>query len=258
MRSPYPIPRCAGDMVRDGVGEHYEDACLLWYRLALCPDLGPDGFRFVPLSFGRLLDGDDEVWGHEAVGDRPDWLEDVEDIDLSWSHLGLGHERHLAWALKRGLLPEQPFLLHIAEPVWYRSSYEYEEYDYDCKITFVRALPCPLSLREIENVLALNAQRRRRAAADVADARRVRWADASAWSIHVNWGSSRIYLNTSRADVGSRVVCEAALPNPNPGLAPGVEDVLRSEVAAHNPAAAAHLEHLLERALGAQRMAGAR
>lgn len=79
-----------------------------------------------------------------CIGSVPDWYGN-EDIDIiigpQWKTEESGEGWVFAstwfnWLLRRGLAPGQAFLLHIDAPTYYRTSWEYDEWDADwhCEI----------------------------------------------------------------------------------------------------------------------------
>lgn len=116
--NPFWIPPCCDIYTEDGM-------MYVWYRLVLCGgDLSPESCSLD--SRGRI----------------PKWSEsgdmDLEEIlGVEW-HLG---ERWLRWALEQGVAPGQPFLVRIAEPRYYRCSYEYDEWDCEWDAEVVRVMP---------------------------------------------------------------------------------------------------------------------
>ena len=84
-----------------------------------------------------------------AVGFAPKWWEDevamggIESpISTRWtsSHDGYS-DMWIHFGLHFGVAPKQPFLVHVKEPRYYRSSYEYDEWDVEWDWDLVKAVP---------------------------------------------------------------------------------------------------------------------
>lgn len=108
--------------------------CRIWYRLD--DDLSGD------LDLARCAP--------HAVGSPPEWILDA------WSNAGhestfqLGWRPHpvdgynVAWsefAIERGICPGQPFLVHVEEPTWRKTSWEYDEWDCDFEWEILERAP---------------------------------------------------------------------------------------------------------------------
>ena len=85
--------------------------------------LVPDGDRF-------------EEAGEADHGEVPEWY-GRDAMELGWDGIFQSYGRthsgdfphDLLFLLDHGLAPDQPFLVHLEAPHWYRSSYEYSEWD---------------------------------------------------------------------------------------------------------------------------------
>lgn len=95
-------------------------------------------YRLLPGGLHGSLEG--ERFSNDTLGEAPAWLEEYDDV---WYELASGYNHNAAalFALENGLSPGQPFLLQLGEPRWYKSSYEYDEYDVEYDVEIVRALP---------------------------------------------------------------------------------------------------------------------
>jgi len=71
----------------------------------------------------------------------PEWY-DHEMENSGWEGILGSEHREPNWAIEEGIAPEQPFLLRIATPEYYRCSYEYDEWDvnWDWEIFYVTQL----------------------------------------------------------------------------------------------------------------------
>lgn len=184
--SPYPTPTIGGAMVKEGVDEYYDDEIYVWHQFE------EDGHD---LCLTKLEE--------DSVGEEPDWWsEDLdENIDYPlFSYTG-GADR-LKWAMERGVIHEQPFCIHITKPEWYRSSYEYEEYDMDYDINIVRIGKPRRSLSDFERVLgdiieypALVEKRHQ-------ENQKARWANIK-----------RMYIQCSLYFTSGQSYCEMSMPN---------------------------------------------
>lgn len=87
----------------------------------------------------------------DSVGEMPEWY-DRDVTETGWDSilgsLGCGNMEwasDLTWLIAQGIAPNQPFLVHLETPHWYKSGgYEYpEEWDceYDWWIAHVAPLP---------------------------------------------------------------------------------------------------------------------
>lgn len=71
-----------------------------------------------------------------CIGEIPEWFS-RDAMELGWDGIfsaygrssGDGFPHDLRFLLDFGLAPDQPFLVHLETPHWYRSSYEYNEWD---------------------------------------------------------------------------------------------------------------------------------
>jgi hypothetical protein len=169
--------------IEPGVDLLFEDFALLWYRLEICEgelSLVSDSHEVVCMETVEAkpkphltLDSIDETLKRE--GDtlvpypeeedlRPEleirWSEQLEEIGLdslfnvrAYDPLGW-----LTWGLLNGVLPEQPFLVWVSAPHYYKSSWEYDEWDFDVDYEIVGRLPPNSSVRDVEQLLDSAAQ----------------------------------------------------------------------------------------------------
>lgn len=202
--SPYPTPRIGGAMLRPGVGEMYDDACYLWYALMLDVHERPR-LRLRPLHQQRTYpfvlrrargwapharedddwEDDDLPWHHDAEGERPAWLDDdLDGGDLEYE-LGLLFSDAMAWGLRRGILPGQPFAVYVGRPEWSVSWDESEaDMSVDCQV--VRVLPPEMSLRQLEAMIVEMRAAERHTQDLREDEMRARWNDTASMSLRVD------------------------------------------------------------------------
>ena len=169
--SPYPTQEIGAALIEPGVDEYYRKEAYIWCRL-----VQTDG----DLEF--------EAGAAEFVGDVPDWWETIHETGIGWligaEQGGWDYPRVLDWALREGLAPEQEFLVCVPEPTWYKCSYEYDEWDYECDLFIVRRLPVEVSVRKFEQIVSeVFADRRAREGAHE-DLRRAQWADTERMYLH--------------------------------------------------------------------------
>lgn len=173
--SPYATPRIGVALLEVGVDEFYESECYVW-----CSIVAEDG------EWELVEDG--EAFSHEA----PTWyVEDIGEAELSYlltkTHSTIGL---MSWALKEGIAPSQRFLVYVSKPRWYRSSYEYNEWDYDCEVEVLRREPSLLTVRdfekEIDEVFCLVQARERQ----IEDNRKAQWDKRDRLFLRWSWGHS--------------------------------------------------------------------
>lgn len=101
----------------------------VWYRL---------------LQFTGDADLDIERYNGDSLGEPQTWFEEYEDTMNFWYDLtGSCRDgtRGIDFALKHSIPPGTPFLMQFGPPRWYRSSYEYDEWDAEYHYDIVRVLP---------------------------------------------------------------------------------------------------------------------
>ena len=143
MRSPYPTPFIGAASLRVCVDELYEDECYLWYTLR--PHPHDWWWRWPDLELVRC--------GTDAFGEEPDWFNnelDGGDFEHDLTYGLFARPRMLTWAMREGLMPEQRFVIYASAPRWHRTSWEYEEWDFEHEVEVVRRLPPTLTMRELE------------------------------------------------------------------------------------------------------------
>lgn len=142
--SPYPSLEIGAATVQPGVDEFYATEAYVWYQLVQ--------------EEGDLCL---EEWSQDFIGEVPYWWEQdiVESgmehlLDIRWNLDDL-YAKVLDWALREGLMPEQPFLIVVTQPRWYQSGgYEYpNEWDWENEVYVARRLPPEISLRRFEQIV---------------------------------------------------------------------------------------------------------
>lgn len=109
-----------------------QKVCYVWMRLVR------DGLDLTCEPYGYT----------DTLGTTPEWL-DYELSNSGWGDIiNPGYHSHgdsdfdgtwNTWALENGICPNQPFLVEMKPPRWYKCSYEYEEWDveYDFDIVML-------------------------------------------------------------------------------------------------------------------------
>ena len=106
--------------------------CYIWLRLV------EDGY-----------DLEVEACADDSGDDYPEWL-DYELESMGWDFLdgmadkwGFDNDfgRYAQWALENGIAPFQPFRIVVWEPRWYKSSYEYDEWDREVDWEIQKIIP---------------------------------------------------------------------------------------------------------------------
>lgn len=151
----YPTPEIGAAMVQVGIDEWYPTECYLWYTIM---EDGPD-WEFDPAGEGH-------------IGEPRDW---IDDIDIAMDLRG-NYSQVLDMALHEGLSPEQLFLVHITRPHWYRSSWEYVEYDMDYDLQIIRREPHEIGPRGFERAVVEVFEWRKAMERLKEDRVRARWA----------------------------------------------------------------------------------
>lgn len=135
----------------------------------------------------------DNEAAHVEHGMMPEWYQ--YEIDQNGLPGILGDEVQTPeWMLQMGIAPGQPLLLRIYPPHWYKSSWEYDEWDveWDWDVICVLPLEPAVVLERWSSWLELLAQQDREYQEDVAELNELRHSD-----------KSRMYLVKSYRDRGT-------------------------------------------------------
>lgn len=199
-------------MIEPLVDYFFHDCAFLWYELRdddgldLVPESASVDFKHVPSPLAeperRTLttlrgstDAPEDVFSLvELKPEEPipeimeTWQRHLEDLNFdTMMDISFDDCSHLKWAMENGILPRQPFLICVTAPRWFRSSWEYQEYDFDFEAMIVDRLPPDSTARDIARFLDETARCKAILAHERDELADIRRADVDRMFIYQEW-----------------------------------------------------------------------
>ncbi len=198
-------------MIEPLVDYFFHDCAFLWYELRdddgldLVPESAAVDFKHVPsplaeperrtLTTLRGIDSPEDVFSivelepEEPIPEIMErWQHHLEDLNFdTMMDISYGDGAHLKWAMENGILPRQPFLICVTPPRWFRSSWEYQEYDFDFEAMIVDRLPPESTERDVARFLDDTARGKAILAEERSELDSIRRADVDRMYLYQEW-----------------------------------------------------------------------